>query len=234
MNIICFIPARKGSQRIKNKNILKIKGRPLIYWTVVKALKSKKFHKIIFSSDSKSYYKILLKFLNKDKVRHSILEFDYRNKKHTRTKSKIFDYLKSDLIKKYNFDKKDLIVQMLPTCPLRSINSIKKIIHFSMKYKKNSFSVCEYDFPLSFGISIIKNKWKPISKDSPMLNGNTQSQDQKIYYHPTGSINCIFVKSLKKNIKSIYYKATPIILNRNESFDIDTSEDFKIVSKLIS
>ena len=47
-NIIGFIPARSGSTRVKNKNIRLINGRPLIYWTVFKALKSKKFDKIIF------------------------------------------------------------------------------------------------------------------------------------------------------------------------------------------
>ena len=61
--IICFIPARSGSTRIKNKNIRLINKRPLIYWTICKALKSKEFDKIIFSSDSKNYYRILKYFL---------------------------------------------------------------------------------------------------------------------------------------------------------------------------
>ena len=58
MNTIAFIPARSGSTRFKNKNIIKIKNRPLIYWTAAKAVKSKFFDRIIFSSDSYNYYKI--------------------------------------------------------------------------------------------------------------------------------------------------------------------------------
>ena len=66
--IICFIPARSGSTRIKNKNIRLINARPLIYWTVFKALKSKQFDKIIFSSDSHYYYNTLVKYLKNVKL----------------------------------------------------------------------------------------------------------------------------------------------------------------------
>jgi len=38
--IICIIPARSGSKRIKNKNILKIDGIPMI-GRVIKILKKK-------------------------------------------------------------------------------------------------------------------------------------------------------------------------------------------------
>lgn len=54
--VICFIPARSGSTRVKNKNIRLINKRPLIYWSIFKAIKSKQFDKIIFSSDSLKYY----------------------------------------------------------------------------------------------------------------------------------------------------------------------------------
>ena len=136
MEIIAFIPARSGSTRIKNKNIRLINRRPLIYWTVSKAIRSKKFDKIIFSSDSSKYFKILIKHLKKDKLNISKLLFDKRDDNHSKTKSKIFDYIKFDLIKKFNLKKNDLLVQMLPTCPLRSISSIIKIINFSILKKK--------------------------------------------------------------------------------------------------
>ena len=65
-----------------------------------------------------------------------------------------------------------------------------------------------------------------------MLTGSTQSQSQKKYYHPNGVINCLFVKSLNKQVKSIYENALPIIIPRIEAFDIDTEEDLKIIKKL--
>lgn len=230
--IICFIPARSGSTRIKNKNIRLIDGRPLIYWTVSKAIKSKKFDKIIFSSDSDRYYNILTKYLKKDKLNYKNLIFDKRNISHSKTKSKIFDYLKYDLLNKFNLKKNDLLVQMLPTCPLRSMKTIKKAINLSIINKKNYFSACEYDFHISFGFSMNANKWKPVFKKSPMTTGNTQSQSQKNFYHPNPAINCLYVKSLNKNSKSIYKDAFPILTSKSEAFDLDTEEDLKILKKI--
>ena len=132
--IICFIPARSGSTRLKNKNIRLLNNRPLIYWTVIKALKSKQFDEIIFSSESDKYYSILIKYLKKDRLNYKNLIFDKRHKTHSIKTSKIFDYLKSDLIEKFKLKKNDLLVQMLPTCPLRSIKTIKKITKYSLAH----------------------------------------------------------------------------------------------------
>ena len=65
MNITAFIPARSGSTRLKNKNIKKLLHYPLFFWTIKSCIESKKFDKIIFSSDSESYYKILKKNIKK-------------------------------------------------------------------------------------------------------------------------------------------------------------------------
>ena len=232
INTICFIPARSGSTRVKNKNIRLINKRPLIYWTVYSAIKSKKFDQIIFSSDNQGYYKILLKYLKIDKLNYTNLVFDKRSISHSNKKSKIFDYLKNDLIKKFNLKKNDLLVQMLPTCPLRSIKTIQKAINFSLTTNKNCFTVSEYDFHISFSLKIYKKKWSAVFKNSPMLTGNTQSQTQKKYYHPNGVINCLFVKFLNQKSKSIYKDALPLVIPRIEAFDIDTEEDLKIIKKI--
>jgi CMP-N,N'-diacetyllegionaminic acid synthase len=42
MSIYAFIPARSGSTRLKNKNILFLNQRPLIYWSVKCAIIFKK------------------------------------------------------------------------------------------------------------------------------------------------------------------------------------------------
>ena len=41
MNFLAIIPARGGSRELKNKNILKFDRKPLIYWTIRSAQKSK-------------------------------------------------------------------------------------------------------------------------------------------------------------------------------------------------
>ena len=44
MSVYCLIPARGGSKRIKNKNLLKLNGQPLINHTIKHALNSKKIN----------------------------------------------------------------------------------------------------------------------------------------------------------------------------------------------
>ena len=64
MNILCLIPARSGSKGIKNKNILKVNGFPMLVWSIKQAQESKysKYMKIVLSTDSEEYRKIGLKY----------------------------------------------------------------------------------------------------------------------------------------------------------------------------
>ena len=70
--IFCIIPARSGSKRIKNKNILKFYRIPLIGRTIKTAKKTKIFEKIIVSSDSRKIIIILNIFIQKIHLIHYI------------------------------------------------------------------------------------------------------------------------------------------------------------------
>ena len=77
MNILGIIPARKNSKGVVNKNIKLIRGKPLIYYTIREAKKSKIITDLIISSDSKIVEKISNKYkLNDFKIRPSRLATD--------------------------------------------------------------------------------------------------------------------------------------------------------------
>ena len=50
---VVVIPAKKKSRRLKNKNILPIKGKPMFLYVADEIKKSKKIDEIIISSDCK-------------------------------------------------------------------------------------------------------------------------------------------------------------------------------------
>ena len=50
--IICVIPAKSDSKRLKNKNMAEIAGKPLIYYTIKAAQEAKKIDKVYVSTDS--------------------------------------------------------------------------------------------------------------------------------------------------------------------------------------
>ena len=58
MTTFAFIFARGGSKGLKNKNILKIKDKELIYYPIAAAKNSKYVDYILFSSDSKKFIKV--------------------------------------------------------------------------------------------------------------------------------------------------------------------------------
>ena len=59
---LLIIPARSGSKRIKNKNIKNFVGKPIIYYPINTAIKSKLFTKIHVSTDSKKISKLAESF----------------------------------------------------------------------------------------------------------------------------------------------------------------------------
>ena len=61
MTVMAIILARKNSKGLKNKNIKKLNGLPLILHTIKIAKKSKLIDDIVVSTDSKTIQKISYK-----------------------------------------------------------------------------------------------------------------------------------------------------------------------------
>ena len=59
---IAIIPARSGSKRIKNKNIKLFHKKPIIYYSIIAAKKSKLFSEIYVSTNSNKIKNISKKF----------------------------------------------------------------------------------------------------------------------------------------------------------------------------
>ena len=50
---ITIIPARGGSKGIKKKNLIKICNKPLLYWSIIRSLKSKNISSTWVTSEDK-------------------------------------------------------------------------------------------------------------------------------------------------------------------------------------
>jgi CMP-N,N'-diacetyllegionaminic acid synthase len=60
--IVGLIPARAGSKRVPNKNVLQLQSHPLLAYTISAALDSGVFEKVIVSTDSDEYAQIALHY----------------------------------------------------------------------------------------------------------------------------------------------------------------------------
>ncbi len=118
MNIIGVIPARSGSREIKNKNIKKIKNQTLLQISIKKLniLKKKKYiTDFVVTTDSKFYSNLAKKYGSKVYLRPKHLSGN---------RTKIVEVL--NYLKKY-FNN-DYFLTIVPTAPLISVNTIKKLI----------------------------------------------------------------------------------------------------------
>ena len=119
MKTLCIIPARSGSKSIKNKNLIRINGMPLIYHSIKTALSVSFLTKVIFSSDSKKYLNYAKKFgLKNLHLRSKKLSTD-----SALTEDLIFEILKQEKKLGNNYD---AILLLQPTSPFRRKRDIEK------------------------------------------------------------------------------------------------------------
>ena len=136
--ILAIIPARKGSKRLVNKNILKLNKKPLFQWTLDVAVKARIFNQIYLSTDSK---KIMNLVKNKDCVCPKLRKTKLSGDKITLVDVclDVLNYIQ----KKY--DTPDAIVLLQPTSPFRSIDiiyeSLNKFFSISNKARNSVVSV---------------------------------------------------------------------------------------------
>ncbi len=230
MKKIAYIPARSGSKRFPNKNISLLDKKPLFVWTLEAFINSNCFDKVIFSSDSEKYFEIA-----KDFISSEVLALHRRNNEEAGDKVKIFDYIKSNI--RMWCEEDDIFALGLPTCPFRNKKHIQESMDLSLTFNKPVFSANQYEQHIAFSFYFKNNnmtkEWEPAFGDSPMITGNTRSQDQRKFFRPNGGLY-ITKPSHIRNVKTFYQNAIPFIMSADESIDIDNKKDLDYAEFLIS
>jgi len=222
---LLIIPARGGSKRIKNKNIKKFKKKPIIYYTINSAVKSKLFNKIHVSTESN----LIKKIVEKKKINIDFM----RTKKLSNDKTPLFEVYKYVVTeyKKigYVFDE---IWSIMPCAPNLNAKDLKRISIFykKLKIKKPLLSISKYKVPIEWAYIINKKgELTSLSRKSQLL----RSQDIGDKYYDAGQFyiypgkKLLKLNFIKKNYSYIGYK-----LPFRKSIDIDDIEDWKIAEKL--
>ena len=229
MKLLIFIPARSGSKGIKNKNFIKLNGKPLVDYTLnfaKKLIQGKKNFSVFFSTDSRKY-------LNYSKKRG--LKFDYlRPKKLSKDNSNIINAIfhgVSWLRKKNMFF--DTVLLLQPTSPLRRISEIKKALNTFTKNKINTLvSVTKMNEHPYECVKINKNNWNFLEKKNKKIF--IRQQYKSNYYFIDGSFyiaNLNFLKKYKSFVKE--GKTKLFILKGKRPPDIDHISDLRIAELFI-
>jgi len=224
--VLAIIPARSSSKGLPGKNIRKMNGKPLIWYTINAAKKSKFINKIIVSTDddkiakiSKSYGVEIPFIRPKELARDDSLAIDN------------YIYTIDRLNKEFNYSTGEFAV-LQPTSPLRALLDIDNAIRIFKEKKADSvISVSEAIHPPIWA--------KKIDSKGILINyfdikiGNKNRQEIEKAYMPNGAI-FVFKFSLLKEKYSYYSDKTyPYIMPLERSIDIDSKLDFEFVEYLM-
>jgi len=226
--ILAIIPARKGSKRLINKNILKLNKKPLFQWTLDVALKARIFNQIYLSTDSKI---IMNSVKNKNCICPKLRKSKLSGDKITLVDVclDVLNYIQ----KKY--DTPDAIVLLQPTSPFRSIDiiykSLNKFFSISNKARNSVVSVEKVKKPPMWCFKKKNGYLIPYLKNNGI---NLQSQSLEPTFAPTGSIYIVTPNNLKNN-KSFFTKKTLYVEpnNKFENLDIDEKFDVELAKSIL-
>ena len=221
--ILCLIPARGGSKEIKNKNLLPLKSKPLIYWSIKLAKKIKFFDRVVVSTDSLKIKSVAEKF-------GAEVPF-IRPKKISKSQTPMIDVINHCILfyKKKNI-KFDAITLFQPTSPFRKKKTVENSIK---KFFKNKLDTL-------FSVERIKHNHNPyyLFSDKKELKKRIKKfrkkpirQKEKKYYGMDGG--AIFMFKSQYKLKRIFGNKFDFVkVSKFEAIDIDTKEDLNLAKSI--
>ncbi|WP_415902802.1 acylneuraminate cytidylyltransferase family protein [Neptuniibacter sp. QD29_5] len=218
MRNVCIIPARSGSKRIKNKNIRKLAGKPLVSWTIEAAQATDIFDEIIVSTDSNDVADIARHYgINVPSLRPVELSGDYT------TAAEVIAYHTAN-VSECN------ICYLQPTSPLRSVDDIVNSYNLLIKEQVGAVvSVSDFTVPLNW-----------IYDDSIDFGsfisgvGAKRSQDYDKKYVLNGAIYWVRNSLFKEfGTHLLTENIIPYVMPQDRSVDIDEEIDFKIAESIL-
>ncbi len=214
MSSVCIIPARGGSKRIPKKNIRLFRGKPLIAWSIEKAIKSKCFSKVIVSTDDKE-------ISNLAKLYGAKVPF-LRPKELSDDLTGTLDVIKfviNNLKEEINY-----VCCLYATAPMVLVNDLIKSYEQLKLFNDDSllFTATNYDYPIQRAFILDKSKKANMIEKDFLF---TRTQDLEKTFHDAGQFywgktnSWLLAKNMIDNNKAYF-------LPRWRVQDIDDEEDW--------
>lgn len=222
--VIALIPARGGSKRLANKNLLNLYGHPLIAWTINQAKQSAPISSTILSSDSAEII---------DVAEHYGAEVPFKRPDKLASDTATTDAVILHAIDELGLGDDDVVILLQPTSPLRLTEDIEQAFTLFLEKKADGVvSVCRCEHsPVWTGI---------LPSDLCLENflahesQKKRSQDLPTFFRLNGSIFIFRVGALKGE-NGIHYSANVygFEMPPERSIDIDTELDLIFCESLL-
>lgn len=226
-SVVAIIPARSGSKGLPGKNIKYLCGKPLLAWTIEKALKSSHIDKIVVSTDSEEIAEIA--------VRYGADVPFLRPKELATDEATSFSVVEHclEFLKTTDNLQFDYTLLLEPTSPLREDSDIDRAISVLDSQRE------DFDAVISLGIvgghpSIVKRLIH--GTVSPYVNeiqSEARRQDLDAAYFPYGVVYASKTRSILENYSFYPIKCGAILLKPYQCLEIDSEIDFLCVEAIM-
>ena len=222
-----IVPARGGSKGLPGKNILAMCGKPLIAWTIEKALMSKYLDLVLVSTDSEEIARISRSYgASVPFLRPAELATD---------ESSTYDAIRHALNHLSRNDGRtfDLTVLLEPTSPLREDDDVDRMLELL------DARASDFDSIISVGVAdshpsickrLVGQELKSFCPDLPV---NSRRQDNEPAYFPFGVAYIAKTESLLSEGTFYTRRCTYFELKRYQNYEVDDLYNFLCAERVM-
>ncbi len=230
MSCIALIPARSGSKRIPGKNLRLLNGHPLIAYSIVSAIKSNIFSRVLVSTDSEEIIQVSRKYGAEIP--------GLRPKKLARDDSPDIEWVNYAIENWIDPNSNPLLAIIRPTSPLRKPGTLQDA--FS-KFESNPWAdslramerVSQHPGKMwRVNENLAATPFLPQeSNQTPTHSRPTQSLEE--LFVQNASLEVTSVESVLKNGTISGKKVLSYSMPGREGFDLNTEDDWLLLNELI-
>jgi len=222
--VLCIIPARGGSKGLHKKNIKSLCGKPLIYYTINPAKKSKLISRIMVNTDD-----LMIAEISKDLGAEVPFLRPNDLGKDNSTIEDVLNYHLDWLIKNENY-RPDIVLYLQPTDIFRTVNQIDECIETLIN--DSTIDSCFVGHPSH------KKYWKNTNSSFERINTNIYKSRQiakDITIREDTGIACA-TRPIVIETGNRIGKKVKILLNEDEysSIDIHTEKSFFLAECIVN
>ena len=229
MTTLAIIPARGGSKSILKKNIREFCGKPLIAYSIESALKSINIDRVVVSSDNKEIIKIALDYGGEVPfIRPKYLAED------DTPDLPVFVHCLNYLKKNEGYEA-DIVVQLRPTSPLRTLEMIENGIDLLLNNPQADSvrAVCEPS-QNPFKMWTIQNRGFLKELITLDINEpyNQPRQNLPNVYWQNGYVDITRARTILSKKSMTGDMILPLIVDHKHIIDIDSELTFKLAEMI--
>ena len=226
VKILGVIPARGGSKSIPHKNIASLAGKPLIYYTIREAKKSKLLDAFIISTDDPKIAQVA-QSLGAD------VPF-LRPGRYAQDQSPDIEFLRHALewLAKNRNWRPELVVNLRPTSPLRTAEDIDNVVKFMLRTKCDSVKTVSLPYPHNpfkmWLVDVRTKKMKPLLPTPYFKKLGTDVPRQLLptVYWQNGLVDATRAKFIWRG-RVFGPDMRGFVTDQRRSADLDSPEDLK-------